>query len=63
MSYIRKHQNIYESDIINYFSPDHLQIQTNEDFDNKIVKIGAQDPYFEAEKNSLEIERKKRARF
>ena len=59
LSYIRKHQNIYEPEIINYFSPDHLQMQINKDFDNKIAKIVTQDQYFEAKNNSLEIERKK----
>ena len=34
-------------------------MQINEDFDNKIAKIGTQDEYYEAKKNSLEIERKK----
>ena len=59
MAYVRKHQNVYDSEIINYFSPDHLRMQINEDFDNKIAKIGTQDQYYEAKKNSLETERKK----
>ena len=59
MSYIRKHQNVYDPDIINYFSPDHLQMQINEDFDNKLAKISSQDDYYEAKKNCMEIERKK----
>ena len=59
MSYIRKHQNVYDPGIINYFSPDHLQMQINEDFDNKLAKISSQDDYYEAKKNCLEIERKK----
>ena len=59
MAYIRKHQNVCDSDIINYFSPDHLRMQINEDFDNKIAKISTQDEYYEVNKNSLEIERKK----
>ena len=60
MVYIRKHQNIFQPDIIIYFSPDHLQMQINEDFDKKIAKIGTQDQYFEAKKNSLEIEKQKK---
>ena len=59
MAYIRKHQNVYDLDIINYFSLDHLQMQINQDFDNKLAKISSQDEYYEAKKNSLEIERKK----
>ena len=59
MAYARKHQNVYDSEIINDFSPDHLRMQINEDFDNKIAKIGTQDQYYEAKKNSLETERKK----
>ena len=50
MAFIRKHQNIFDSDIIKYFPPDYLQMQINEDFDHKIAKIGTQDPYFEAKK-------------
>ena len=59
MAYIRKHENVYDSDIINYFSPDHLQMQINEDFVNKLGKINTQDECYEAKENSLEIERKK----
>ena len=50
MAYIRKHQNVYDSDIINYFSPDHLQIQIIEDFVNKLAKISTQGEYYEAKK-------------
>ena len=46
-AYISKHQSVYDSDIINYFSPDHLQMQINEDFDNKLGRISSQDEYYE----------------
>ena len=58
MAFIRKHQNVYDPDIINYFSTDHLQMQINEDSDNKLAKLSTQDEYYEA-KNRLEIERSK----
>ena len=50
MAYIRKHQDVYDPDIINYLSADHLQMQINEDFDNKLAKISIQDEYYEAKK-------------
>ena len=39
-----------------FFSSDHLQIQINEDFDNKIAKLNRNDEFYESKKNSLEIE-------
>ena len=60
MAYVRKHQNVYDPDhLINYFSPDHLRMQINEDFNNKLAKISTRDEYYEAKRNSPEIERKK----
>ena len=34
-------------------------MQKNEDFNNKLAKISTQDEYYEAKRNSPEIERKK----
>ena len=59
MSYVRKHQSIYEPDISHFFSTDHLKIQVNEDFDNKTAKLDINDDFYESRKNSLEIERRK----
>ena len=39
MGFIRKHQNVCDHDFINYFSSDHLQMQINEDFDNKLARL------------------------
>ena len=50
MAYIRKHENVYDLEIINYFSHDHLPMRINQDFDNKIAKISTQDEYYEAKK-------------
>ena len=56
MACVRKLQSIYEPDISSFFSSDHLQIQINEDFDNKIAKLNRNDEFYESKKNSLEIE-------
>ena len=60
MGFIRKHQDVFDSEIASYFSTDHLVIQINDDFDNKLANLQMkQDEFFEAKINSLEIERKK----
>ena len=59
ITYIRKHQSIYDPSVSDFFSSDHLKMQIDEDFDNKIAKLDVKDVYYEAKKNTLEIERKK----
>ena len=56
MSYIRKHQSIYERDISQFFSTDHLKIQIIEDLDNKIARLEVNNDFYESRKNSLEID-------
>ena len=59
MSYIRKHQNIFDSDVSDLFSSDHFKMQINEDFDIKISKVSSEDVCLEARINSFEIQRRK----
>ena len=59
MAYIRKHQSIHDPSNANFFSTDHLQIQFNKDFDNKIAKLNVNDNFYEAKNNNLGIQRKK----
>ena len=50
MAYIRKHQSIHDPSIAEFFSSDHLRIQINEDFDNKIAKLNENDNFYEVKK-------------
>ena len=50
IAYIRKRQYVYDPNIVNYFSPDHLRMQINEDFDNKLTRLSTQDDFYETKK-------------
>ena len=54
IAYVRKHQSIYEPDISGFFWTDHLQMQINKDFDNKVAKVNRNDGFYDSRKNSLD---------
>ena len=58
VAYLSKHQIVYDSDIINYFFPDHLQMQINEDFDNKFGRTSSQDEYYASKKIAWKLKEK-----
>ena len=55
ISYIRKHQRIFDPSLKDFFSSHLLEKQINEDFDNKISQLDKNSNFFEARKNSFEI--------
>ena len=59
LSYAKKYQNIFDQDIAEFVSSEHLEHQIEEEFSNKIAALDPQDVYYEARKNSLELQRKK----
>ena len=59
LSYAKRYQNIFDQDIAEFVSSEHLEHQIEEKFSNKIAALDPQDEYYEARKNSLELQRKK----
>ena len=59
MSYIRKYQSIHNTSMKESFSSEHLKIQINKDFNNKISQLDINDRFYEARKSLLEMQRNK----
>ena len=58
--YIRRHQNIFDPSFQNFVSCDLLERDINNEFDNEITGLDFNCQFFDAKRNSLEIERKKK---
>ena len=58
--YIRRHQNIFDPSFQNFVSCDLLERDINNEFDNEIAGLDFNCQFFDAKRNSLEIERKKK---
>ena len=61
LSYAKRYQNIFGQSISDFVSSESLERQIEKEFLNKIAKLDQNDNYYEATKNSLEIQKKKRA--
>ena len=59
MSYIRKHQSLFNPALKGVFSTTLLKKQINEEFDNKISQLDQLSDFYDARKSSHEMERKK----
>ena len=59
LSYAKRYQNIFGQSISNFVSSESLERQIEKEFLNKIAKLDQNDNYYEATKNSLEIQKKK----
>ena len=59
MSYIRKHQNVLDPSVKEFFSTALLEQQINEEFDNKISQLDLFEDFYEVRKNSFELEKRK----
>ena len=57
--YIRKYQNVFDPSLQDFVSSDLLEKEINEDFDNKIPAVDFNSQFYDAKKNSFEIERNK----
>ena len=55
----KRYQNIFDQNINDFVSSEIFERQIEEEFPNKIGKLDQNDDYYEARKNSLEIQKKK----
>ena len=59
LSYAKRYQNAFDQSISNCVSSEILKRQNEGEFLKKIKKLDQNDDYYEARKNSLEIQKKK----
>ena len=59
LSYAKKYQNVFNQDISDFISSEILERQLEEEYLNEFATLDPQDEYFDAKKNSLEIQEKK----
>ena len=59
LSYAKRYQNVFDQSISDFASSEILERQIEEEFLNKIAKLDQNDNYYEASKNSLELQKKK----
>lgn len=52
MSYIKKFQNVYDSEVGDFVSINLLEGEVEESFNNRLVKLDQRDLYFKAKKKS-----------
>lgn len=52
MSYIKKFQNVYDSEVGDFVSTNFLEGEVEESFNNRLVKLDQRDLYFKAKKKS-----------
>ena len=60
LSFAKRYQNIFDLDISDFASPEIPDRLTEEEYLNKIANLDLKDEYFEARKNSLEIDTKEK---
>ena len=61
LPYAKRYQNVFDQQISDFVLTKILKSQIEEEFLNKICPLDTQDEFYEAKKNSLEIQKKKRA--
>ena len=59
LSYVKRYQNVFDREISEFVSSKLLQREITESFDNELVLLDQNGKYFEAKKNSLDIQQKK----
>ena len=59
MIYSKRYQNIFDQSISEFVSSEYLERLIEKDFSNKIARLDPNDEYYDARKNSLEIQNKK----
>ena len=58
MSYIRKHQSVFDSSVKDFLSRNLLEKQINDVFDNEISQIELNSDFYDAKKKLLELQKK-----
>ena len=59
LMYAKTYQNIFDRSISTFVSSEYLERQIEEEFSNKIARLDPNYEYYNATKNSLEIQKKK----
>ena len=60
LSFAKRYQNIFDLDISDFASSEIPDRLTEEEYLNKIANLDLKDEYFDARKNSLEIDKKEK---
>ena len=55
----KRYQNIFDQSISEFVSSEYLKREIEEEFSNKIARLDPKDIYYDARKNSLEVQKKK----
>ena len=58
MSYIHKHQSVFDPSVKDFFSTTLLEKQINDEFDNKISQLDALGDFYDVRKNPIELEKR-----
>ena len=59
LMYAKRYQNIFDQSISEFVSSECLERQTEEEFSNKVARLDPNDEYYDARKNSFEIQKKR----
>ena len=59
LSYAKRDQNVFDSEISQFVSTELLEKEINETFESKAAALDENDEFYDAEKNSLDIQRNK----
>ena len=59
MSCVKRYQNVFDPEMSEFVSTELLGKEINESFDNKLTALEKSHKFYEAKKNSIEIQRKK----
>ena len=59
LMYAKRHQNIFDQSISEFVSSECLKRQIEEEFSSKVARLDPNDEYYDARKNSFEIQKKK----
>ena len=59
LMYAKRHQNIFDQSISEFVSSECLERQIEEEFSSKVARVDPNDEYYDARKNSFEIQKKK----
>ena len=56
ISYLKKYKNALDPKVSYFVSSEFLEMEIEDSFNSKLIKLDQNNPYYEAKKNSLEIE-------
>ena len=57
--YVKKYQNVFDPEVSDFVSSELLGMEIEDSFNNNLMKLNQNDPYYKARKNSLQIQRTK----